>query len=77
MLIVALADPIVLEFDHVFGEKKYNLADLPSRYSSWETIQSEIQKCEVRCANCHRRITAKRAGNRRYLLLVDILNNEM
>lgn len=68
------SDPLVLEFDHVLGEKRYNLGDLPSRYSSWETIQAEIAKCEVRCANCHRRITAKRAGNHRYLLWLDALN---
>jgi hypothetical protein len=60
-------DPVVLEFDHVRGEKKYNLSDLILRYTSWETIQAEIEKCEVRCANCHRRATATRSGTRRYL----------
>jgi len=63
------SDPLVLEFDHVRGEKKYNIGDLIRRYSSWETIQAEIAKCEVRCANCHRRATAKRQGMHRYLLL--------
>ena len=52
------ADPVVLEFDHALGEKKYNLSDLILRYSGWETIRAEIEKCEVRCANCHRRRTA-------------------
>lgn len=69
------ADVVVLEFDHVYGEKKYNISDLVRRYSCWETIKAEIAKCEVRCANCHRRITVKRAGNRRYLLLLDTLND--
>jgi hypothetical protein len=61
------ADPIVLEFDHVRGQKKSNLSDLILTYSSWETIQAEIAKCEVHCANCHRRVTATRRGNQRYL----------
>jgi hypothetical protein len=30
-------------------------------------VFSEIQKCEVRCANCHRRVTAKRLGSKRYI----------
>lgn len=65
-------DPIVLEFDHVRGQKKYNIADLVRRYGSWETIQAEIVKCEVRCANCHRRVTAKRRGVQRYLLGLEL-----
>jgi hypothetical protein len=62
------SDPIVLEFDHVRGEKKVNISDLIRRYGSWDTIQAEIEKCDVRCANCHRRATAKRQGHQRYLL---------
>src|SRR5690242_10522143 len=31
-------DPVVLEFDHVSGEKKGNLSELILRYGSWETI---------------------------------------
>lgn len=63
------SDPLVLEFDHVRGVKKYNIADLIRRYAGWSTIMSEIEKCDVRCANCHRRATAKRQGMHRYLLL--------
>ena len=65
------ADPLVLEFDHVRGEKKRNLADLVQRYGRWETIKTEIDKCDVRCANCHRRATAKRVGNKRYKLWLE------
>jgi hypothetical protein len=63
------SDPLVLEFDHVRGEKKYNVSDLIRRYAGWKTIMAEIDKCDIRCANCHRRATAKRQGMHRYLLL--------
>ena len=54
-------DPIVLEFDHVRGEKKINLSDMDGSYSI-KLIEEEIAKCEVRCANCHKRKTAKQFG---------------
>ncbi len=53
-------DVIVLEFDHVKDFKKDNISDLVSNGYSLKTIQAEIEKCEVRCANCHRRVTYKR-----------------
>jgi hypothetical protein len=54
-------DIVVLEFDHV-GEKVGNVSTLATGGRSWERIQSEIERCEVRCANCHRRKTAERRG---------------
>lgn len=56
------ADPIVLEFDHVRGKKVRNVATMVNRGHAWHEIEKEMAKCEVRCANCHRRATAKR-GN--------------
>lgn len=52
-------DPIVLDFDHLpeRGPKLFNAA------TGWRTITAilnEISKCEVRCANCHRRATVAR-----------------
>lgn len=52
-------DPIVLEFDHKH-DKKYNVSDMTTL--SIEYLQKEIDKCEIRCANCHRRKTAKQFG---------------
>ena len=49
-----MADPRVLDFDHVRGVKKHNVSDLKSMHFCWETIQAEIEKCDVRCSNCHR-----------------------
>lgn len=53
-------DVVVLEFDHVRGEKRNSISVMMSRGCTWATIEDEIAKCEVRCANCHRRITHKR-----------------
>lgn len=55
------ADIIVLDFDHVYG-KKESIGVLLKNGVSLATIQKEIEKCEVRCANCHRRKTAKDFG---------------
>ncbi len=52
------SDPRALEFDHTDPSTKlYNIADM-TRGFSLKTIQAEIDKCEVRCANCHNIKTA-------------------
>ncbi len=52
-------DPVVLDFDHRVGEKKLRNVSNMMHWSCWDTIKKEIDKCDVRCANCHRRKTAK------------------
>jgi hypothetical protein len=55
-------DPIVLEFDHLIREdKKKGISKMMQDYT-WEQILLEIDKCEVVCANCHKRRTAKQFG---------------
>lgn len=55
------ADTIVLDFDHVRGTKRDSVPAMAKSTSmAWETIEAEIAKCEVRCSNCHRRVTHKR-----------------
>ena len=49
-----------LEFDHVRSNKSHNIATLIKNAASWPSIEAEIAKCEVRCANCHRRKTLER-----------------
>lgn len=49
------ADPCCLEFDHVRGKKLAEVSRLVSEGYSWEVIEQEISKCDVRCANCHRK----------------------
>jgi hypothetical protein len=56
------ADILVLEFDHVRGKKDGNIANFIGEGKSWQRILLEIAKCEVRCANCHRRRTVERFG---------------
>jgi hypothetical protein len=52
------SDPIVLQFDHrIREEKEYVISNM--RMKSFEIIDKEISKCDVRCANCHVRKTAK------------------
>ena len=53
-------DPVVLEFDHV-NEKAFNISK-GVRDRSWEQVLREMSKCDVVCANCHRRRTARRGG---------------
>lgn len=52
----------VLEFDHVRGHKVRGICDMIRRGMSISVIRKEIDKCEVRCANCHRLKTAKQFG---------------
>lgn len=61
------ADPVVLEFDHL-RDKIANVSALTGGGASWPEIIAEIAKCEVVCANCHRRRTCKRARSFRYVV---------
>lgn len=48
----------VLEFDHrVSDEKRDSVYTLVSKGCSWKTIMKEIDKCDILCANCHRKKT--------------------
>jgi hypothetical protein len=47
-----------LDFDHVRGEKRFQLAAVTCQ--SLAAIDAEIAKCDVVCANCHRVRTAQR-----------------
>jgi 5-methylcytosine-specific restriction endonuclease McrA len=55
------ADPVVLEFDHL-RDKVRSISALVTAKVPWAKIEAEIAKCEVVCANCHRRRTAARGG---------------
>jgi hypothetical protein len=57
-------DVRVLEFDHIQERQSY-VARLLSDGVSLERLRSEIDRCEVVCANCHRHRTAIRGKWRR------------
>jgi hypothetical protein len=55
------SDIRVLEFHHV-GDKDSEITRLVSGGWSIKRIQEEIAKCQVLCANCHRKITVEERG---------------
>ena len=56
-------DLLVLEFDHIRDDKTAHVSKLVEQAYSWQRILEEIAKCEVVCANCHKRRTQRRAGS--------------
>lgn len=61
------SDVRTLQFDHLNPDLKYDrVANLIFR-SSLATLQAEIDKCEVRCANCHAKRTAEQRDYYNYL----------
>lgn len=51
-------DPIVLEFDHL-SDKDFTISQ--RKHQKWNVkMRNEIIKCDVVCANCHRKRTAER-----------------
>jgi hypothetical protein len=59
-------DPVTFDFDHVDRSTKTgSVGVLMSGNTTWPRIKREIDKCEIRCANCHRKRTAKQFGWRK------------
>ena len=52
-------DPLVLDFDHREPSMKSDEVSRMVRSRPWRVVLEEIEKCDVRCANCHRRRTAR------------------
>ena len=53
------SNPVVLEFDHRDGAQKEMSVSNFIRARKLNKIRHEVEKCDVRCANCHRKKTAK------------------
>ena len=54
------SDIVVLQFDHICGEKRRNVSSMVHGGNTLKTISDEMAKCAVRCSNCHLRVTRKR-----------------
>jgi hypothetical protein len=55
------SDPVVLEFHHR-GDKELAVVVMAAGGYPIAKIEAEIDKCDVLCANCHRRLTMKERG---------------
>jgi hypothetical protein len=55
------SDPVVLEFHHRAGKDKA-VSEMVAGGYPISTIQTEINKCDVLCANCHRKKTMEERG---------------
>ena len=56
-------DPRVLEFHHREpSEKDMDVTHMLSGGYSIKRIQAELDKCQVLCANCHRKVTVEQRG---------------
>jgi hypothetical protein len=61
-----ISDPVVLEFDHRDASRKLGNVGQMIVSKRWARVRAEIEKCDVRCVNCHRR---KTASERRWMKL--------
>ncbi len=52
----------VMQLDHVRGEKVKGVSRLAWDLASVVRLQTEIDKCEAVCANCHAERTFRRTG---------------
>lgn len=57
------SDIRVLEFDHINPEdKKFGIAMAIRNGMKWEDVFEELRKCQILCANCHKKRTAVQFG---------------
>jgi len=55
-------DALVLEFDHRDRKTKRSEVARLAASKPWKVVRAEIDKCDVRCGNCHRKRTATQLG---------------
>jgi hypothetical protein len=56
-------DPLVLAFERLDADSRRDaISRLVHQAASWAAILDEIRRCDIRCANCHRRRVAAQFG---------------
>lgn len=56
-----------LDFDHRDPhDKVMNVTALIAKHATWARVAAEIEKCDVRCASCHRKRTSTVANDWRH-----------
>ena len=57
------SDVRVLEFDHIDPTtKRFGISTAITDVRKWIDISQEIEKCQILCANCHKKRTAAQYG---------------
>jgi len=57
-------DPVCMDFHHIDeSEKDFNIGEAITKGYSIKRIETEMKKCVVLCANCHRKEHAKQTAN--------------
>ena len=59
-----ITNPRLLDFDHLW-DKRANVSYMVHAGMALGTISREVDKCAIRCANCHARKTAREQGSYR------------
>lgn len=55
-----ITDRDVLEFDHIDPKtKELSIAVIINSRIAWDIAEKELAKCQLLCANCHKKKTAK------------------
>jgi hypothetical protein len=63
------ADPRVLHVEEKQGEAGFSLKARLLEGATWTALLPDIERCDVRCANCRRIRTAQQFGPRQALLM--------
>lgn len=66
-----IKNPVLLEFHHINGEKEDKITNFVKKRRSIREIKTEMEKCEVLCANCHRLETARIGSFYRYRMYTE------
>ena len=57
------ADIRVLEFNHIDpARKSFSISQAVRLGYKWYEVKQEISKCEILCANCHKKVTSEQFG---------------